>query len=613
MKKFLLQTAILATTALGAMAETGVVDYSYADGDLFAYGKGKKEVVDVAMCINDPQLKGMKILGFKAFINTIDGLKESSLWMSNNLTLNSSKENVPDIASFDVTPELGYYGNYQLGMMSVTLDEPYVIGDDPIYLGYSLNINDIKEEGQQYPIVCASSPNPNGLFLRLSKSILKWKDYSSLTGGSALIIATIEGEFPPSSLGIQGCETQYAPRNEEFTADFRVSNLGANPVSSIEYTYSVDGGAKTTSTIELDNPISPSLTVSNLISLQFNPIAELGEHTIDVTLSKVNGIANESVASSSAAKITVVPFMPVNRPLVEEYTGLWCGWCPRGWLAMEYIRENYAETSVSICYHSGDAMAVTGQFPMNVSGYPNASVNRQDLVDPYAGSSGTHYGIVNDMTKIMNQFTEASIDVTAELVGKEVKATASVQFVFDNDNADYQIGFVLVCDGLSNSTWAQDNYYAGAGADYFGTPLYELTTWPSKTYGLVFNDVAVDIKATRGIAGSIPTQVKVGETYTADVTYNIANNKLVQDEDNLVVTAFLINKKTGRIVNSNKFKFAQDDAGVSNIAKEEAKVIGSEYYDLTGRRVTNPADGLFIRVDKMDDGTTRTSKIMLNR
>ena len=81
MNKHLLSLTFVALVVFGASAETSVLEYTYAEGEAFAFGKGKKETIDVAMCINDPSLVGMKVKGFKAYITTSEGICSPSLWM----------------------------------------------------------------------------------------------------------------------------------------------------------------------------------------------------------------------------------------------------------------------------------------------------------------------------------------------------------------------------------------------------------------------------------------------------------------------------------------------------------------------------------------------------
>ena len=40
---------------------------------------------------------------------------------------------------------------------------------------------------------------------------------------------------------------------------------------------------------------------------------------------------------------------------VEEFTGMWCGWCPSGIVAMDKIEQAYPNDVAVICAHVGDS------------------------------------------------------------------------------------------------------------------------------------------------------------------------------------------------------------------------------------------------------------------
>lgn len=610
MKKSLLTTLLLSGMAFGAMAETAVIDFTYAEGDLAAYGKGKKETIDVAMCISDPSMAGMKITGIKAYINAIEGLSETSLWMSSDLVI-ENKVNVADIASYDVTPVETEFGGYTLGLLSVELDEPYVLTSEPLYIGYSITVDDVTYDGQKYPIIYAKqAANPNGLFVHMTKTVLKWRDYSDTVGGVAMIVASIEGDFPEYSLGVVNYSPIYASDGEEYTADLTVSNIGGNAIENATYTYSVDGGAAQEGYVEFPVPVEPSLATTSNVTFYFDAITGTGPHDVELNITEVNGKPNESVAAKSVLRVNVIPFVPTHRPLVEEYTGLWCGWCTRGFLAMEMIAEYYGANEVSICYHNGDPMAITNSYPMNVSGFPSASIDRISIIDPYYGSYNDDFGISRDLTNAMNELALADIDVEASLEGTEVNIKSSTRFIQDIDDANYQVGYVLVCNGLTDPDWVQHNYYAGVSG-YAGSYLDELTKWDANVTGLIFNDVAVDVNGMSGVANSLPSAIKTGEAYENTFSYDIDGNVLVQNVENLVVAAFIVDKNTGRIVNANK-ALLSGESGINEIGTD-ASVVARQYFDLTGRKVMNPSNGVFIKSEKLSDGTVRTSKVMINK
>ena len=85
--------------------------------------------------------------------------------------------------------------------------------------------------------------------------------------------------------------------------------------------------------------------------------------------------------TSSKIEITIGP-IPIEfkkRVLVEDYTGTWCGWCPRISYAIEKLEEQ-TDDAVIVAAHQGDPM----QFSLinnllnafNITGFPTAIINR---------------------------------------------------------------------------------------------------------------------------------------------------------------------------------------------------------------------------------------------
>ncbi|MCH5224724.1 MAG: Omp28-related outer membrane protein [Muribaculaceae bacterium] len=609
MKKHLLTLLIAGAASTGVWAENATLDYTYANESLFLYGKGKKELIDVAICINNPGLAGKKITGIKAYISTAEGIEQTSVWLSNELTL-ENKVNVPDIASFDVTPAAVTVGEYDLQVLEANLSEPYTLTADPVYVGYSLSVVSNSTDQQKNPIVLSSGTNSNGFWLHMKQSVLKWMDYSANAKGVAFIVAEIEGEYPDYSLGLQGYKPIYCQSGQAFSVDFNAVNIGANPINEVSYVYSFDGGAQQTGTLSLPSPIDPQLALTSPLSLNFQGVEGMGSHTLQVEITEVNGQPNDSSIASIECTVNVIPFVPQHKPLVEEYTGLWCGWCTRGYLAMEMIGEIYGNNAVAIAYHNGDPMEVTQNYPVRVPGYPSASVNRNPAVDPYYGSDDvTEFGISNDIAASIDEMTVGEINLRATLSEGIITVESATRFIQDFTNANYEVGYVLVSNGLTNPTWAQANYYSGAGG-YEGSYLQELTEWPDPVAGLVFNDVAIDVSAMNGIANSIPASITNGQEYPNTFTFNIIGNELVQNTDNLIVAAFVIDKTTGLIVNANKCDLS-GNAGVESIKKGNSEVIKIEYYDLTGRKVAEPHNGVVIKREIMNDGSSKSSKIIV--
>jgi hypothetical protein len=71
----------------------------------------------------------------------------------------------------------------------------------------------------------------------------------------------------------------------------------------------------------------------------------------------------------------------------------------------------------------------------------------------------------------------------------------------------------------------------------------------------------------------------------------------------------VIDGVTGRVLNANVAKVG-DSASLGSVFTD-GDAVTTEYYDLMGRRVLNPAAGIFIRRDTFANGHATTSKVAL--
>lgn len=624
MKK-LLASCVLGSAMLSAMAAEGTITFTYAGDDCAYWGKGKSEIYDAAIRIDDPALVGKKITGIRAVLNAYEGIEATSLWLSKELTLekvDGVKVTVPDVCSAEVAPEQVTLSGIDetFGQLSTTLAEPYVITEEGIYVGYSLTVPAVEAgealtSKQQYPLLLSASSNPNSLYLRASKDFLKWVAYNEKLGYGAMIYVTIEGEFDEYSVGLKSLATTYAGQNADFAVKAQITTPGTQDVASLDYTYTV-GGKSFDKTLTFETPIAANFVSSTAVEFPIDAISELGEYTIDLTITKVNGNDNKNPQINGFCALTILPFVPKHRPMVEEFTGTWCGYCTRGYIAMEMLAEQFGDDVVLAAYHNDDPMEVEASknFPVAVSGFPSSSLNRNGVIDPYYGSyDNSDFGIKYNVLESMETVVPADIQVKAYWSNEEmteIKVESSATFFEDTKNAGYKVGYLLINNGLTGEggDWVQSNYYNRYAGQHDGTGLEVITTWPSKVEGLIFNDVVVDVTAQNGVDGAIPSDIAFDVAYDSEYSFNIASNDVIQDKEKLYVAAFIINPN-GTILNANKAKVDGGTAvrGLENAAAE----VSAEYYNLSGVRVANPQQGIYVKVAKMADGSIRTSKVAI--
>lgn len=278
---------------------------------------------------------------------------------------------------------------------------------------------------------------------------------------------------------------------------------------------------------------------------------------------------NKSIITLAAALMTFTAVAsslnedrtPIHRPLIEEYTGTWCGWCVRGIVGMELLRETYGDDFIGVAYHNGDAMEImnSNKFPNNIFGYPSAFIDRTSEVDPLYGFSNTTTGaIVSAMEQFAAIEAIAGIDVKARWTSAErtaISVDVTSYFTIDDESGKYAIEVMLVADDLygSGTGWTQSNYYSGYSS-YSNDPyLGDWVRKPSSVSNVHFNDVLVG--ASGVISGSIPDSITAYQDCPFNYTITLSSlpkPSLVQNKDNLHVIAVVVNKSNRKAINANR-------------------------------------------------------------
>lgn len=599
----LLMLTVLVSTA-SAMTE-GQIAFTYADPE--GYLSAKKETYDLAIRIGDASLVGTQINGVRIYMMPEYGEVSRLVgWLSSELKLDN-KNNAPDIVSADAAEITD-------GWVEIVFDEPYTITEAGVYAGYSFTVSKTSTTGS--PIAVGTNDNPDGLYIHSSSTYRKWINRVENFGCNLALQVILSGENVKSnSAAFIGGSELNVQAGVDNTVNLTLKNFGTNGVQSVDFTYAL-AGKSGEQHVDLPTAIPAAYNGTATIPFTIPAIEGKGVYTLKLTVTKVNGADNEAATTVADATVKVYTQLPRHRAVMEEYTGTWCGYCPRGFMGLEEMNRLYPDDFIAISYHNGDPMEITSDFPNSVPGFPDAWLDRVHETDAFCGDGDYRkFGIEKTWLEQCAIFAPASVEVSAEWEGDNaLKGTAHVVFPFDEASHNYQVGFVLIADGLTGteSSWRQSNYYGGE------------TGWPSSmdafvkggsyVSGLSYNDVIIARSGKGGIAGSLPESIKEDEDnvciYTFDLTkaVNTSGVNLVQDKSKLRIVALLINAATGEIVNANKANAGQASSTGLTTAQRSEGVASVRYYDLQGRIVTSPQHGLFLRSETLGNGKSRVVK-----
>jgi hypothetical protein len=422
-------------------------------------------------------------------------------------------------------------GTVAKGWKEVSLPTPYTIPDGDIYVGYTAT--------GIYQIGFSGESVYDGCWLLANG----WDNYASNQWGSLCIQALVDTEGQSLlDAWLQSVNKTYAKINEEFSIKTTIRNNSTEAIQNLKIAYTVGTDTPVEQTIQTSIPVGEIKTVI----IPANAISAKGVYTLSVSILEVNGQTDTYTSNNTLTNSLEIFENTFPRKVVmEEGTGSWCGWCPRGTVAMENMREKYPDSFIGLAIHNGDAMTVT-TYDQNMtskffSGFPKAVVNRKMelLGDPYF--DGEEF-FLSEMEIPSQIGLELTGEFNEDLTKIDLKTTTT--FANDATNVNLKLAYVLVENGVTGYT--QSNYYAGGG----NGPMGGFENRPSSIVDMVYNDVARGIyTAFNGITGSIPTTVT--KMVPEDHTYSITLPNSIKNKADLEVVVMLINA-AGEIENADK-------------------------------------------------------------
>ena len=321
-----------------------------------------------------------------------------------------------------------------------------------------------------------------------------------------------------------------------------ITNNGLSTITSLDISWN-DGTNNYSGNFSVNLSSGQTATINHTEQVNYNSVEE---KTISVTIDGVNGVADgDSSNNTTNTKFNTLSQSGTKAVLIEEATGTWCPWCPRGAVGMDYMASNYSSTTALVAVHNGDPMVVTeydngiGQY---IGGYPSGVVDRKlEDVNPSNNDLESAYN-----TQI-NEIVPVDLSVGATQSGNALTISANATFYSNFTSADtnFRFGVVITEDGVTGTSGAynQANNYAGGGNGPMGG--YENLPNPVPASQMVYDHVGrALLGGFNGQAGSIPATVNNGQTVSYNFNYNIPTSS---DVNNMHIIVLLIDQDNGTI------------------------------------------------------------------
>lgn len=419
------------------------------------------------------------------------------------------------------------------GWNEVALTTPYEIDGEGFYIGYSYSASAVS-------MGVTSTFSENACWADLGDG---WKNYAVEKGESAkalAIQARITGDNLPLDLMLYTEQKDIAvQKGEPCKFDFSVKNLSAVVVRNLQVGYSIDGGEETV----CDFKTTMGSNIDKSFTIEHDGFDVVGNHTLKLRVVSINGKEDAYAPNSELVLgLNVKNSLPIQRIIVEEGTGTWCGNCPSGIVAVQKASEAFPDRFIGIAVHKKDALETNSYAELQFEGYPGSYINRnlKSSVQPSFDAYKTAVNAVSEKVPVMG--VDANVKYTDASKNK-ISVEAFTTFLSAHKGMNYRLSFVLLEDCVKG--YAQTNYYAdGKRGEMYG---FEKLPDPAT---IDMDHVARMNYSYNGIEGSIPADVEAFETTRYTTTLDVPST--IQNPDNCDLVVLVLDANTGKIENGVK-------------------------------------------------------------
>jgi thiol-disulfide isomerase/thioredoxin len=242
------------------------------------------------------------------------------------------------------------------------------------------------------------------------------------------------------------------------------------------------------------------------------------------------------------------------KAIIEEFTGTWCGWCPRMPVLLDKLHKKYPSLIVS-AFHGSDTFDIGKDIrkviedKLSVQGYPSSVLEKSTFIDWYENNKIDFKQADSIVGAATSQKAVLGLALNTTINGSTLNVTVKVGQAQVLNVTKAKLILYIVEDGINGPD--QTNYYSDSQVkdDYKNDPdLGPLTTLPYHISGYTYNHVVRKV-LTDAKGDEIPAAYKIkgavySKDYTVDVSkYKVANCQVIalvfgQDDEGKLLGTF---------------------------------------------------------------------------
>lgn len=287
-----------------------------------------------------------------------------------------------------------------------------------------------------------------------------------------------------------------------------------------------------TFTVVGDNGVD--LTSTSTISVDGSVITGKSYIVTRVGTIRVKATYENLTSNTIDIKVNEAPPRFIKNVLIEDYTGAWCGYCPRVAYGIDLV-EQQTDKAVVVAIHRGNTTLGANSYDpfnfqasqlenlINLTGYPTAMLNR---------TTSWKYPEPNNISQVVNltkNDSEIGLAMNSVLTINELSIDVKVKFGEDYSSSDLKLVVYILEDGLILDQVNYTSYYGGS----------------SILSGFEHNHV-LRSSLTNLLGDDIPSSnTNLDEIYSKNFSLTVPDN--ISDSSKMSIVAFVVNSNNAAV------------------------------------------------------------------